>query len=282
MKFSLCNEVLQPQPFEQQCASAAAMGYDALEVAPFTLSDNPMLISDAQAAQLRRVAQDAGLSISGLHWLLVAPSGLSIVDASEPVRQRTLAVMQRLVELCALMGGSYLVHGSPKQRSVPPGSSREQALERATESFAKVAATARNAGVIYCIEPLSTRETDLINTVAEAARIVDAIGSPGLRTMIDCSAAGQEEQEPIDALMRRWMPSGHIAHVQVNDPNRRGPGQGDMQFVPILQAVAQLQASGDYEGIVAVEPFDYVPDGPACAARSIGYLRGIVEGLSHG
>ena len=282
MKFSLCNEVLQPQPFEQQCASAAAMGYDALEVAPFTLSDNPMLISDAQAAQLRRVAQDAGLSISGLHWLLVAPSGLSIVDASEPVRQRTLAVMQRLVELCALMGGSYLVHGSPKQRSVPPGSSREQALERATESFAKVAATARNAGVIYCIEPLSMRETDLINTVAEAARIVDAIGSPGLRTMIDCSAAGQEEQEPIDALMRRWMPSGHIAHVQVNDPNRRGPGQGDMQFVPILQAVAQLQASGDYEGIVAVEPFDYVPDGPACAARSIGYLRGIVEGLSHG
>ena len=282
MKFSLCNEVLQPQPFEQQCASAAAMGYDALEVAPFTLSDNPMLISDAQAAQLRRVAQDAGLSISGLHWLLVAPSGLSIVDASEPVRQRTLAVMQRLVELCALMGGSYLVHGSPKQRSVPPGSSREQALERATESFAKVAATARNAGVIYCIEPLSTRETDLINTVAEAARIVDAIGSPGLRTMIDCSAAGQEEQEPIDALMRRWMPSGHIAHVQVNDPNRRGPGQGDMQFAPILQAVAQLQASGDYEGIVAVEPFDYVPDGPTCAARSIGYLRGIVEGLSHG
>ena len=282
MKFSLCNEVLQPQPFEQQCASAAAMGYDALEVAPFTLSDNPMLISDAQATQLRRVAQDAGLSISGLHWLLVAPSGLSIVDASEPVRQRTLAVMQRLVELCALMGGSYLVHGSPRQRSVPPGSSREQALERATESFAKVAATARNAGVIYCIEPLSTRETDLINTVAEAARIVDAIGSPGLRTMIDCSAAGQVEQEPIDALMRRWMPSGHIAHVQVNDPNRRGPGQGDMQFVPILQAVAQLQASGDYEGIVAVEPFDYVPDGPTCAARSIGYLRGIVEGLSHG
>ena len=282
LKFSLCNEVLQPMPFDQQCASAAAMGYDALEVAPFTLSDNPMLISDVQAAQLRRVAQDAGLSISGLHWLLVAPSGLSIVDASEPVRQRTLAVMQRLVELCALMGGSYLVHGSPKQRSVPPGSSREQALERATESFAKVAATARNAGVIYCIEPLSTRETDLINTVAEAARIVDAIGSPGLKTMIDCSAAGQMENEAIEVLMQRWMPSGHIAHVQVNDPNRRGPGQGDMKFSAILQAIAQLQASGDYHGIVAVEPFDYVPDGPTCAARAIGYLQGIVEGLPRG
>ena len=279
MKFSLCNEVLQPQPFEQQCAAAAAMGYDALEVAPFTLADNPMLISDAQARDLRRVADDAGLFISGLHWLLVAPSGLSIVDPSQAVRQRTLGVMERLVDLCALMGGSYLVHGSPKQRSVPEGSSREQALERATDCFARVAVTARAAGVVYCIEPLSNRETDLVNTVQEAVRIVDAIGSPGLKTMIDCSAAGQMEQEPIEVLLRRWMPSGHVAHVQVNDPNRRGPGQGELKFAPILEAIAGLQSSGDYQGIVAVEPFDYVPDGATCAARSIGYLKGILEGL---
>ena len=282
MKFALCNEVLQPQPFEQQCIAAAAMGYDALEVAPFTLADNPMLISDAQAREFRGMAQGAGISISGLHWLLVAPSGLSIVDAADAVRERTLTVMQRLVELCALMGGSYLVHGSPRQRSVPDGSSREQALERATACFARVAVKARDAGVVYCIEPLSTRETDLINTVEEAARIVDAIGSPGLKTMIDCSAAGQVEHEPVEVLMRRWMPSGHIAHVQVNDPNRRGPGQGEMKFAPILAAIAQLQAIGDYQGIVAVEPFDYVPDGPTCAARSIGYLKGIMEGLGRG
>jgi D-psicose/D-tagatose/L-ribulose 3-epimerase len=282
MKFALCNEVLQPQPFGQQCAAAAAMGYDALEVAPFTLAEDPMAITDAQAVQFRRTAEDAGLAISGLHWLLVAPAGLSIVDASDAVRQRTVAVMQRLVELCALMGGSYLVHGSPKQRSVPAGSSRAQALERATDCFAKVAVTARDSGVVYCIEPLSTRETDLINTVAEAVTIVDAIGSPGLKTMIDCSAAGQVEREPIEVLLRRWVPSGHVAHVQVNDPNRRGPGQGEMKFAPILQAIAQLQASGDYQGTVAVEPFDYVPDGPTCAARAIGYLRGIVEGLANG
>ena len=282
MKFSLCNEVLQPLPFEQQCIAAAAMGYDALEVAPFTLSDNPMLVSDAQAGQFRRMAEDSGLSISGLHWLLVAPSGLSIVDASGAVRERTLIVMRRLVELCALMGGSYLVHGSPRQRSVPDGSTREQASARATECFAKVAVTARDAGVVYCIEPLSTRETDLINTVAEAVDIVDAIASPGLKTMIDCSAAGQVEKDAIEVLMRRWMPTGHIAHVQVNDPNRRGPGQGEMKFAPLLEAIAQLQASGAYQGIVAVEPFDYVPDGPTCAARAIGYLRGVVESMGEG
>jgi D-psicose/D-tagatose/L-ribulose 3-epimerase len=68
--------------------------------------------------------------------------------------------------------------------------------------------------------------------------------------------------------------------VQVNDPNRRGPGQGEMRFAPIVRELLRLQASGAYRGVVAVEPFDYVPDGPGCAAHSIGYLRGIVEGLS--
>ena len=44
-----------------------------------------------------------------------------------------------------------------------------------------------------------------------------------------------------------------------------------------------MQAVGLYKGIVAVEPFDYVPDGMGSAARAIGYLKGIAEGLgSHG
>ena len=279
MKFALCNEVLQPLPFEQQCRAAAGLGYDGLEVAPFTLAPEPMGISDAQARTFKQIAADAGLRIFGLHWLLVAPTGLSIVSEDASVRARTVVVMRRLVELCALMGGSYLVHGSPRQRSVPAGSSREQALARATECFSQVAAAAQDSGVVYCIEPLSSRETDLVNTLAEAMRLVDDIGSPAVKTMIDCSAAGQQETEPIERLMARWMPSGHIAHVQLNDPNRRGPGQGELQFAPILKTVSDMQAAGHYRGIVAVEPFDYVPDGPGCAARAIGYLQGIVEGL---
>lgn len=279
MKFALCNEVLQPLAFEQQCRLAAQLGYDGLEVAPFTLADDPTAITDAQARQFARTARDAGLQIFGLHWLLVAPAGLSISSGDEALRLRTLDVMTRLVELCALMGGRYLVHGSPKQRSTPAGSTREQALARVADVFARIAPVAQRHGVVYCIEPLSTRETDVVNTVAEAARIVDEVNSPALRTMIDCSAAGQVEREPLPALMERWMRSGHIAHVQVNDPNRRGPGQGDLRFAPILETIRRMAREGHYPGIVAVEPFDYVPDGPGCAARSIGYLRGICEGL---
>ncbi len=282
MKFALCNEVLQPLPFAEQCKLAAELGYDGLEVAPFTLAEDPMTLTDAQAAAFRRTAEDHGLQIVGLHWLLVAPPGLSIVDADDKVRARTVDVMRRFCELCALMGGSYLVHGSPRQRKVPAGSTREQAWERARACFAAAGAAAAQCGVTYCVEPLATRETDLLNTVAEAAQLVREIDLPALRTMIDCSAAGQTEQEPVHALMERWMPQGVIAHVQVNDPNRRGPGQGELAFGPILAVLARMEQAGHFPGIVAVEPFDYVPDGPGCAARAIGYLRGVVEGQSHG
>ena len=272
MKIALCNEVLQPLSFEQQCALAASLGYDGLEVAPFTLAADPTAITDAQARGFARVAADHGLAITGLHWLLVAPAGLSIVSGAA-LRRRTTDVMVRMVELCALMGGAYLVHGSPKQRAVPPGATRAAALDRARECFTRAAAAAGRAGVVYCIEPLAQAETDLINTVAEAVEVVDEIGSPALRTMIDCSAAGQTEHEPVPDLIRRWWPSGKLAHVQVNDPNRRGPGQGAMRFAPILGALREV----GYDGVIAVEPFDYRPDGPGCAARAIGYLRGLIE-----
>jgi sugar phosphate isomerase/epimerase len=213
------------------------------------------------------------LAISGLHWLLVAPAGLSMVSADHALRGRTADAMVRMVELCAAMDGRYLVHGSPKQRSVPPGESRAATLERARECLLRAAHAAERCGVTYCIEPLAQAETDLINTVAEAALLVDEIASPAFRTMIDCSAAGQSESEPVAGLIRRWWPSGKIAHVQANDPNRRAPGQGGKTFAPILTALRDV----GYDGVLAVEPFDYVPDGPGCAARAIGYLRGLLE-----
>ncbi len=283
MKFALCNEVLQPMPFERQCEVAAALGYDGLEVAPFTLAADPMTITDAQALEFRRTAERLGVEISGLHWLLVAPAGLSIVSADDALRERTTVVMERLVELCRLMGGKYLVHGSPKQRSVPKGETLAVARARAVGCLARAARRAQACGVTYCIEPLSTRETDFLHTVEEAVSVVQEIGSPAFKTMIDCSAAGQVESLAVPELMAQWMPTGHIAHVQVNDPNRRGPGQGTMPFAPILRTLSEMERAGHYTGIVAVEPFDYVPDGMGSAARAIGYLRGLVEGSeTHG
>jgi D-psicose/D-tagatose/L-ribulose 3-epimerase len=273
MRIALCNEVLGGMPLQRQCEYAAALGYDGLEIAPFTLSHSPEKISTADAAKIRATVEASGLVVTGLHWLLVKPDGLSLTDPDAAVRALTLEVMTHLIGLCAELGGAVLVHGSPKQRQIAPGETHGTALARLRDALAQVALSAARVGVIYCIEPLSRQETSLINTIAEAAELVRAIDHPNLRTMIDCSAAGLTETESIPALIERWLPTGLIAHLQVNDPNRRGPGQGEMKFAPILAALKRHH----YAGTIAVEPFDYSPDGPAVAAFSAGYLRGLLE-----
>jgi len=275
VRIALCNEVIAPMPFPQQCEYAAKLGYDGLEVAPYTLSDEPHRLGAAQLAVARAAAADAGIAVTGLHWLLLKPSGLSISSRDDNIRKKTVDVMLALIDQCAELGGRYLVHGSPQQRRLESGDTRAAAMARAQESFAAVAGRASKAGVVYCIEPLSSDQTPLINTLEEAAAMVKAIDSPGVRTMLDCSSAGRMETVPLPALVDSWLPKGMLAHVQVNDRNRRGPGQGEQRFAPLLAALVRHKYAGD----IAVEPFDYVPDGPAAAARAIGYIRGILEAL---
>lgn len=273
-RLALCNEVIRELPFERQCADAAALGYDGLELAPFTLGEEAFCLPAGERSRIRRASADAGIVVSGLHWLLVAPPGLSITTADAQVRERTLDAMRRLVGLCADLGGLYLVHGSPAQRRLDPADPAGSA-RRGEEAWAAIAEEAAAAGVTYCIEPLAPPDADFVTSVAEAAAMVERIGQPALRTMIDCSAAGQSESDPVTALVARWLPTGLIAHVHLNDRNRRGPGQGSDTFAPILAA---LKRAG-YAGWLGVEPFDYVPDGPGAAARAAGYVRGILEAI---
>lgn len=276
MKIALCNEVVRELDFAAQCAFAAELGYDGIELAPFTLGHEPQLISAGERAQLRRAASDAGIAIVSLHWLLVTPAGLSINAPDPALRRRTVEVIERLIGLAADLGAGTLVHGSPAQRDVAADDDPAEAWQRARDTFAAIAPAAEAAGVDYCLEPLAPRETNFVNTLAQAVDMVEAVGNPAFCTMIDTCAAGLAEAEPLPQVFDTWLPTGQVRHVQVNDSNKRGPGQGPQIFAPVMAALARH----GYQGSVAVEPFDYVPDGPAAAARAIGYLRGIEETLA--
>lgn len=270
MRVSLCNEVIAGVPFAEQCDLAAQFGYDGLEIAPFTLSNEPHLLTPGERRSLRKAAADAGLAITGLHYLMRAPEGLSITSADKDVRERTLTVMRGLCALAADLGGTILVHGSPDQRRLDP-TDEQGCRQRGADAFAAIASAAAEAGVTYCIEPLSREQTAFINTVAEAAEIVRSVDNPALRTMIDCSSSARAETEKVPDLIRHWIPTGLIGHVHFNDPNREGPGDGELDFAPILAALREAGYSRD----ASIEPFIYKPDGPGCAARNITYIRSL-------
>ena len=217
--------------------------------------------------------------MSGLHWLLVAPAGLSITSADAAVRARTVDVMRRLVELCAELGGNYLVHGSPAQRRLEGDGAAADAAARGEEAWAAIAGDAAKAGVVYCIEPLAAPEADFVNTVAEAAAIVRRIANPALRTMIDTSAAGIVEKEPVADVVRRWMPTGLVAHVQFNDRNRRGPGEGTDKFAPVVRASAtRAMPAGSRWSRSSTSPTGRRPRRAPSATCTASWRRGMNAG----
>jgi len=265
-RFAICNEVFQQAPFDRAIAQIQALGYDGVELAPFTLSDDPASLSAAQRRDIRRTIEDAGLSLVGLHWLLIRPAGLHMTTPDTSVRRRTWDYVHRLIELCADLGGGLMVFGSPQQRAAVAGTSPKEAAGILAEELARAAPRAASAGVRLLLEALPRNQTNVVNSLAEAVDIVRGIGHPMVQTMFDVHNAIDEREEHSE-LIRKYLP--FIAHVHVNEPDGREPGAGDYDFAKLLGTLAEL----GYRGWVSVEVFDFSRGAEEIAGRARATLQ---------
>jgi sugar phosphate isomerase/epimerase len=266
MRYAICNETFEGWEHERVCRSVAGLGYEGLEVAPFTLAPRVTEVSPERRALLRRQAEDCGLKIIGLHWLLAKTEGLQLTAPDDAVRQRTADYLGELARCCRDLGGDLMVFGSPAQRRVPAGATRAQATDFAVDTFRRAVPALVDSGVKLCLEPLSPPEADFINTCAEAVAILDRLDHPNFVLHLDVKAMATEEL-PATELIRRY--AARTGHFHANDPNRRGPGFGDTDFVPIFRALKE----SPYRGWVSVEVFDYSPDPETVARESLRYMR---------
>lgn len=274
MKLSVCNEFFEGWKIEKVFNYAAEIGCDGVEIAPFTLAESVTRISAARRRNIRKAADKAGVEIVGLHWLLASPKGLYLTDPDDGVRKKTQDYIKALINFCSDLGGKVMIHGSPAQRNIKQGWDRETCWKNAVNVFAGVTKELEKNDVTYCIEALTTKETNILTSMGEALRFVDAVGHPNFQTMVDTKAAAADSKSHVDVIAQAGKA---MRHVHVNDPNLRGPGFGDLNFGPILRALKDRL----YNGYVSVEVFDFKPDPQTIAARSIGYLRGILEGLEN-
>lgn len=266
MKFAICNETYQGWDFERTCAHVAETGYEGIEIAPFTLKQDPRELTAEDALQCRETASRAGLEIIGLHWLLVKPAWLHLTTPDDLLRKDTVKFASHLAEVCAAMGGEILVWGSPFQRNIEPDWEYGDAFNRAADALAEAAAHAHSLGVTIAMEPLARTETNFLTTAAETVRLIEKVDSPGVRLHLDVKAMSDEEKS-IPEIIRESRE--YIAHFHANDPNLRGPGFGKVQFEPIAAALEEV----GYDGYVSVEVFDYAPDPETIATQSLDYLR---------
>ncbi len=113
---------------------------------------------------------------------------------------------------------------------------------------------------------MAPAEGNFLNTAADAVRLIEKIGHPQCRLILDCKAMSSEAV-PIPELIRRH--ARLLAHFHANDPNQHGPGFGELDFVPIFAALGEV----DYRGWVSVEVFDYAPGVERLASESIENMR---------
>lgn len=274
MKYAICQEMFEGWDWPRQCRSIAEIGYTGVEVAPFTLAARIEDVPLATRQTMRRQAEDEGLQIIGLHWLLAKTEGLHLTSPDAAVRKATAEYLVELGRACAELGGHLMVFGSPSQRSLADGVTREQGYDYAAEVFRASLPAISDVGVRICMEPLTPKETNFVNTCADALELMERVAHPALCLHQDVKAMLGAEREPPEVLIRRY--AAHLGHFHVNDTNLLGPGMGETDFTPIFQAL--LDAG--YDGWVSVEVFDYAPGAETIARESLRYMRDIESRLT--
>ena len=270
MKFGICNEIFKEwNDIERTIDYVKGLGYDGLEIAPFTLSPYCTDIDSATRTRIVKAAEKVDLEILGLHWVLVGPDGIHINSPDPALRQRTADYLIALANLCGDLGGKVMIFGSPKQRSVDPGLTYDQAFEYTAEAFEKSLPTCEAQGVTWCMEPLTHLETNFCTSAAETAELIERVNHPNFRLLLDVKAMAFEKQSRAELIQKH---GHHLAHFHANDENLNGPGWGDVDFAPIFEALKAI----DYRHYVSVEVFNFEPGPEAIATKSLEYMKRFV------
>src|SRR4051794_6550419 len=277
MKFAICNETFGTRSFADTFSTIRKLGYTGVEIAPFTLApyNEPFDLTHVSAQKIvdvRTLAEDAGLAIVGLHWVLAKTEGFYLTSPDPTVRRRTGDYLKTLVEVCADLGGKVLVFGSPKQRSLLPGVTYDDAEAYAVEVLHSAVAACKQFGVTIGLEPLGPTETDFMLTASSTIRLAEMVESPYCKVHLDVKAMCSETT-PIPEIIRDsrdW-----LIHFHANDANMLGPGMGDVDYRPIFAGLREI----NYDGWISVEVFKYEPSPDEIARKSLEYMREIEKEL---
>lgn len=275
MRLAICNETFGELSLEDGFHLAANIGYTGIELAPFTLGDglcgeNPLAdvreLSTERRKSIKAQVDAAGLEVVGLHWLFAKTDSFHLTSADSAIRKSTGEYLLALGKLCGELGGSILVLGSPQQRNLPTGMTHEQGAEHAAEVIRSVTPWLEDHNIRLALEPLGPAEGNFLNTAASAVDLIMRVDSPACQLHLDVKAMASEST-PIPEIIRANAET--VCHFHANDPNLLGPGMGEVELQPTMDALEDIR----YKGWVSVEVFKYEPSGESIARTSYDNLQ---------
>lgn len=200
----------------------------------------------ADAADVLAEAQRHNLAITTLSTgQIYALEGLFLASPDLRVRLRAAQIVRGHIALSAKLGRPNVTIGLIRGKLEPGG---KEALEaRLAEVLAPLVKRAREEGVMLQIEAISRGETSLLNSTAECLAFLERMGNPeALGLLFDTYHANIEDGDTAAAVRAA---AGKIKNVHLADSHRGLPGEGEIDFAPIIAA---LRESG-YRGAFALE-----------------------------
>ena len=226
----------------QKWANAQAYGFDGIELLGF--GDGKFASRKEELA----AAKAAGVVISST---CVAMDHF-IGDTDAAKRADAVAQMKVLLTGTAAAGGVGVVTPGAYalgSTALPPWTKPrpdEETFEILVKALTELGRHGTEVGASVLLEPLNRYEDFQVNTLADALRLVEAVGMKNVGIMPDTFHMGIEETD-IPAALRAVGP--HILHIQVADNTRLEPGHGSYDWPATLAALDDI----GYDGWLAME-----------------------------
>jgi sugar phosphate isomerase/epimerase len=193
------------------------------------------------------------IALTGKHGLPVVSllsgwsygnEGLCLASPRADVRQRAV---DRLIEYAGHAGrlGAVLVVGLMQglRTDEPDG---EEANRRIAACLRPVADAAAERGTVVVLEPVNHLQVGFNHTAAEAAALVERVGSPGLGYMLDTIHLNIEERSVLGTIRAHGR---RIRHFHLCETNGGPFGTGNLDFPGVLRTLAEV----DYNHFASVK-----------------------------
>lgn len=220
-------------------------GIRSIEIAPLRTFGHPAQSTEQDVRSIAWKYAAAGVNLVSMQALLFGSDGLALFE-SEDSRSRMKEWLIAVGRVAGWCGVEPMVFGSPKNR-LKGELSHAQATEIAIPFFREVGDACAAFGSCLVMEANpEAYGADFCTSLAQAAELVDAVGSPGFRLHVDAGGLALSGEDFVPVIRQT---SRLIAHVHASQPHLADWSEPHA----VHETLAQLLREIEYEGFVAIE-----------------------------
>lgn len=249
-------------PLQKTFGDLAALGYDGVEL----MTIDPLKLDWNEVS---KTAADLGLVV-GLVCTgeISGQLGLTFADPDAGRRAEAIARVKGIIDFAASQNAKINI-GRVRGQYYPGVIAREQTEEWAVSAFQEISDYAAPKGVQIALENVTIMQTNFVNTMADARRMIEMTNRSNFKAMIDVFHLNIEEKD----MFKEIRDNADInIHVHLSDNNRRYPGHCGMNFEKVIQSFHDV----GYDDLFCTEVFQF-PNMEECAKQAIVHLAPIFQ-----